>query len=404
MVHGTVYRSLTKLLTIKCVVPQQMTRNLSVTPIVFCSYTLKHSVNAKVNKTLLDKYMNLPQPKDRIIAKYIWIDGTGEHVRAKSRTLNFVPQVVEELPKWNYDGSSTYQATGSNSDTFLHPVAMYKDPFRRGNNILVLCDTYQHDKQPSKSNHRNACKEAHDIIKDQEPWWGIEQEYTLLDVDHRPFGWPPMGFPAPQGPYYCGVGADKVYGREIVEAHYRACLYAGIDIAGTNVEVMPSQLEYQIGPTLGIKAADDHWMSRFILHRIAEEYGIVVTFDPKPMTGAWNGAGAHTNFSTNDMRKDGGIKAIEAAIQKLSKRHAEHIKVYDPRGGEDNVRRLVGRLETSSIDKFSFGIADRGVSVRIPRSVAEDKKGWLEDRRPSSNMDPYAVCNAILRTTLIDKI
>lgn len=113
--------------------------------------------------------------------------------------------------------------------------------------------------------------------------------------------------------------------------------------------------------------------------------------------------GGHTNFSTTAMRKDGGITAIEKAIEKLSKQHAKHIKAYDPRGGKDNERRLVGRLETSSIDKFSWGVADRSTSVRIPRGVASAKKGYLEDRRPSSNMDPYSVCNAILETTLLDK-
>lgn len=396
-------RVFTNLIKPKLTNVSTLKRSISTTNVAQSStYALKYSINAQINKTLLDKYMCLPQPANTIIAKYIWIDGTGENVRSKSRTLDFIPKSTKDIPIWNYDGSSTYQAQGENSDTYLCPVALYRDPFRRGDNVLVLCDTYGFDKKPTKSNLRFACAEAAECVADLEPWFGIEQEYTLLDVDYRPFGWPHCGFPAPQGPYYCGVGADKCYAREIVEAHYKASLYAGIDLAGTNVEVMPAQLEYQVGPGKGMKCPDDLWMSRFILHRIGEEYGIIVTFDPKPVTGAWNGAGGHTNFSTKPMREDNGIEAINAAIQKLSKKHKEHIKVYDPKGGKDNERRLVGRLETSSIDKFSSGVANRGVSVRIPRAVGEAKKGYLEDRRPASNMDPYAVCNAILRTCLIE--
>ncbi|RZF32504.1 hypothetical protein LSTR_LSTR015841, partial [Laodelphax striatellus] len=203
---------------------------------------LENSPNYKLNKTVLDKFLALPQPENKVQATYIWIDGTGEGVRAKTRTLDFVPKSVSELPVWNYDGSSTYQSEGSNSDTYLYPVAMYKDPFQRGNNKLVMCDTYKYNHKPTDTNHRVACLEAMKKAAAEKPWFGIEQEYTLLDMEGRPFGWPKNGFPGPQGPYYCGVGANKVYARDVVEAHYRACLYAGINISGTNAEVMPSQV------------------------------------------------------------------------------------------------------------------------------------------------------------------
>lgn len=378
-------------------------RALSTTPAVMGAF-LKHSPNTALDKSILERYRNLETPSDRVQATYLWIDGTGENIRLKDRVLDKVPAGVEDLPQWQYDGSSTYQAIGENSDTTLVPRALYRDPFKPGkNDIIVMCDTFTADGKATKSNKRAALQEAIAKVTDTEPWFGIEQEYTLLDIDGRPFGWPANGFPAPQGPYYCAVGADRVYARDLVEAHAIACLYAGIDFAGTNAEVMPAQWEYQVGPSVGLKASDDLWVSRYILHRIAEEFGVVVTFDPKPMEGQWNGAGAHTNFSTKSMRADGGMKAIEEAINKLSKRHDRHIKAYDPKDGKDNERRLVGRLETSSIDKFSWGVANRAVSVRVPRGVATAGKGYLEDRRPSSNCDPYAVCDAIIRTCLLNE-
>ena len=378
-------------------------RYLSVTHTHRMNSVLKHSPNWRMNKTVLNKFLALPQPENKCIVSYIWIDGTGENLRMKDRVFDYFPECPEDLPVWNYDGSSTYQAEGHNSDTFLVPCALYCDPFRLAPHVLALCDTYKHDKTPTKTNHRAGALEALEAAKEHKCWFGVEQEYTMLDMDGYPFGWPKCGYPGPQGPYYCGVGANKVYGRDIVEAHYRACMYAGIPIAGTNSEVMPAQWEFQCLPTLGIKAADDLWIARYLLHRVAEEFGVVVTLDPKPMEGNWNGAGAHTNFSTANMRKDGGMKAIEEAIGKLSKKHKEHIMAYDPRGGKDNERRLTGKFETSSINDFSSGVANRGVSIRIPRGVAEDGKGWLEDRRPSSNMDPYSVFEILVRTVCLNK-
>ena len=358
--------------------------------------------NAATNKTVIDRYRNLAQG-EKVQCMYVWIDGTGEGLRVKTKTVMKEPKDVSELPIWNYDGSSTGQAEGSNSDTYLHPIAMYPDPFRLGNNKLVLCETYKYNKQPTGTNHRKACLEVMEKAKDTHPWFGIEQEYTFLDQDGHPFGWPKNGFPGPQGPYYCGVGANKVYGRDVVEAHYRACLYAGINISGTNAEVMPAQWEYQVGPTEGIAMGDDLWMSRFLLHRVAEDFGVVVSMDPKPMAGDWNGAGAHCNFSTVPMREKGGIKAIEDAIDRLSKHHIRHIKAYDPQEGKDNERRLTGAHETSSIHDFSAGVANRGASIRIPRDVAEKGYGYMEDRRPSSNCDPYQVTRVIVQTVCLDE-
>lgn len=357
---------------------------------------------SSTNKAVLDRYLRLDQGK-KTQAMYIWIDGTGEGLRCKTKTLDFVPKKSKDLPIWNFDGSSTAQAEGQNSDTYLYPVALYRDPFRLGDNKLVLCETFKYNKTPCETNHRKICNELMDKAADQHPWFGIEQEYTLLDTDQHPFGWPKNGFPGPQGPYYCGVGADKVYARDVVESHYRSCLYTGVEISGTNAEVMPAQWEFQVGPCEGITMGDDLWMARFLLHRVAEEFGIVACLDPKPMAGDWNGAGAHCNFSTEEMREENGIVAIEKAIDLLSRHHIRHIKAYDPNEGKDNERRLTGLHETSSIHDFSAGVANRGASIRIPRDCAENKKGYLEDRRPSSNCDPYAVTAAIVKTVCLEE-
>lgn len=355
------------------------------------------------DKTVLDRYMCLPQPENKVQCTYVWIDGTGENLRSKTKTVNFIPKNPKELPVWDFDGSSTYQALGKNSDVNLHPVALYRDPFRLGNNKIVLCETYKYNKEVTETNHRHKCNEAMERCADQKPCFGVQQEYSILDQDNHPFGWPKYGFPGPQGPYYCGVGANKAFGRDIVESHYRACLYAGVNIAGTNAEVMPSQWQFQVGPCEGVEMGDDLWMARFLLHRVAEDFGVVITMDPKPMQGDWNGAGAHTNFSTQKMREDNGIIEIERAIDKLSRHHIRHINAYDPHDGKDNERRVTALCETSSIHDFSAGVANRGCSIRIPRNCAEERKGYLEDRRPSSNCDPYQVTEVLVRTCCLDE-
>ena len=271
---------------------------------------------------------------------------------------------------------------------------MYPDPVRLSPNVLVMCETWDPTGSPNKFNYRHEAARLMEANKEHEFWFGLEQEYTLLGADDWPYGWPKGGFPGPQGPYYCAVGTGKVYCRDIVEAHYKACMYAGINISGINAEVMPAQWEYQVGPCEGIDLGDQLWMSRFLLHRIAEEFGAKISFAPKPVPGDWNGAGLHTNVSTKETRADGGMKHIEAAMKKLESRHVDHIKVY----GEGNDARLTGRHETGSIDSFSWGVANRGASVRIPRACAREGKGYFEDRRPASNADPYQITGIIVET------
>lgn len=260
----------------------------------------------------------------------------------------------------------------------------------------MLCDAYTPQGDAIPTNRRAPAKAIFDQKLGAKPWYGFEQEYTMFECDGRtPFGWPKDGFPGPQGPYYCSAGAENAFGRPIVEAHYRACLYAGITVSGINAEVMPGQWEYQVGPVEGIAAGDELFMSRYLLLRIAELFGVIISFDPKPIPGDWNGAGMHTNYSTEPMRNDGGYSIIVSAIEKLGKRHEEHIKVY----GEGNDRRLTGAHETAPITKFSYGVANRGCSVRIPRTTEADNKGYFEDRRPASNGCPYQISSMIFETT-----
>ncbi|KAJ0249177.1 Glutamine synthetase cytosolic isozyme 1-3 [Hirschfeldia incana] len=344
--------------------------------------------------------LNLSDSTKQIIAEYIWIGGSGMDIRSKARTLPGPVSDPSKLPKWNYDGSSTGQASGDNSEVILYPQAIFRDPFRRGDNILVMCDAYTPagDPIPTNKRHKAAKIFSHPNVAKEVPWYGIEQEYTLMQKGvNWPIGWPVGGFPGPQGPYYCGVGADKAIGRDIVDAHYKACLYAGIGISGVNGEVMPGQWEFQVGPVEGISAGDQVWVARYLLERITEISGVNVSFDPKPVPGDWNGAGAHCNYSTLTMRNNGGLAVIKKAIEKLQVKHKEHIAAY----GEGNERRLTGKHETADINTFSWGVANRGASVRVGRDTEKEGKGYFEDRRPASNMDPYVVTSMIAETTIL---
>jgi len=313
---------------------------------------------------------------------------------------------LSKLPNWGFDGSSTKQAEGDDSDCYLKPVTVVKDPLRNNgkNNWLVLCEVFNADGEtPHKSNMRAKLRDLYkDLdISEKEALIGFEQEYTFMVPEKGPLGFQTGAhYRAAQGPYYCGVGADVVYGRNIVEAHTLACLEAGLSLYGTNAEVMPGQWEFQIGPKKMDDKADplrmsDHlWLARFLLHRIAEDHGVDATLDCKPVEGDWNGAGMHTNFSTASMRNDGGIEVINAAIKKLELAHDEHIEGY----GADLDKRLTGAHETCDISTFRAGDSDRGASIRIPMATTQQKKGYFEDRRPGADADPYTVSHLILKT------
>jgi glutamine synthetase len=323
-------------------------------------------------------------------AEYIWIDGTTPTPLLRSKTK--VIGDGKPLPIWGFDGSSTEQATGDASDCMLKPVFSCPDPLRGGDNVLVLAEVYNVDGKPHPTNTRAGLEKVVKKYAKQEMIYGIEQEYTFLKPDGSPLGFPPNGFPGPQGPYYCGVGTGRVIGREVIEEHTQACIDAGLLIEGTNAEVMPGQWEFQIGAADALTVSDHMYVARWLLHRIAEDYDIVVSFAAKPMKGDWNGAGAHTNFSTKAMRESYG--PIEAACKAIGKRVDAHIKGY----GYDIESRLTGAHETAPYNKFSYGVSNRGASIRIPWQVARDGKGYAEDRRPNANCDPYTVTRLILES------
>ena len=341
------------------------------------------------------------------LAEYIWMDGAVPTQKLRSKT-KVVPVkdvdciTIEDFPEWSFDGSSTFQADGHKSDLMLKPVRYVNDPIRGEGHFLVMCEVMYADGKPHTSNTRAKLRAVLDQgASKEDAWFGFEQEYTLFK-GRTPLGWPENGYPAPQGPFYCGVGADEVFGREMVEEHLAICMEAGLMIYGINAEVMPGQWEYQVGyrgvtteSADPLMVSDHNWLARWLLYRVGEGYNVNATLHPKPVRGDWNGAGQHTNFSTRAMRDPKtGRAAIEKILKLLQQKHSEHIKVY----GDGLAERLTGRHETCSIDQFRYGEMDRGASIRIPLKVSQDGCGYLEDRRPGANADPYLVAARILKT------
>jgi glutamine synthetase len=321
--------------------------------------------------------------------EYIWLDGYKPEpsLRSKTKVVSSQPSTPDECPEWSFDGSSTQQAEGSSSDCLLKPVRVIEDP-ERNNASLVLCEVLNADGSVHVSNGRGKFEDDVDL------WLGFEQEYTIMN-NGKPLGFPVDGYPGPQGPYYCSVGTNHCVGRDIVESHLDTCLSAGLGVTGINAEVMKGQWEFQLFGKGAKVACDDLWLSRYLLHRNAEQYGVYIELHPKPIKGDWNGSGMHTNFSTTAIREEGGEDFIKGICEKFRDRHAVHIASY----GSDNDQRLTGLHETQSIDKFSYGVSDRGASIRIPvGTVQSGWKGYLEDRRPASNADPYKVVGEILAT------
>ena len=326
--------------------------------------------------------------------EYIWLDGfkPTQSLRSKTRIERDFSGKIENCPMWSFDGSSTQQAEGNDSDCLLKPVAIFPDP-DRSNGYLVMTEVLNADGTPHESNGRATIDDD-----DNDFWFGFEQEYFLNDpTTNLPLGFPENGYPAPQGQYYCSVGAKNAFGRDIVEDHLDQCLEAGINVEGINAEVATGQWEYQVFAKGAKNAGDQVWVARYLAERNAEKWGVSIDLHPKPIKGDWNGSGMHANFSNEVMRTKGGEELFNKICEAFDgKNIKKHMDVY----GAHNEERLTGLHETQSIDKFSYGVSDRGASIRIPIGTVED--GWvgrLEDRRPASNGDPYKIASVIVSTT-----
>jgi glutamine synthetase len=316
------------------------------------------------------------------VCEYIWIDGKGS-ICSKSRVIK--PLDINLVPEWNYDASSTYQApSDGNTEGILKPVLVLEDPLRtidKHKCLLVLCETYDSEGNPLKGNYRTEANKIFDSNLEEIPWFGLEQEYFIYFKDHLHTGMR----------HYCSTNTRSVT-RKIVEEHLNACLNAGVKISGLNAEVAPNQWEFQIGPCEGITAADHLIVARYLLEKICEKHDAYVDYSPKP-NSVWNGSGCHINFSTENSRGPDGMEYLKKYIVSLEKEHKNTLTHY----GENNHLRLTGDHETSHIDIFSSGIGTRNTSVRIPTQVAKDGSGYLEDRRPAANIDPYYATSALFK-------
>ncbi len=324
--------------------------------------------------------------------EYIWLDGytPTQNMRSKTKVVNDFSGNLEDCPMWSFDGSSTKQAMGDSSDCLLKPVAIYPDP-ARADGYLVMTEVLNSDGTNHVSNGRATIDDD-----DNDFWFGFEQEYFIMDrATELPLGFPRGGFPGPQGLYYCSVGGRNTHGRDFVEEHADLCIQAGLNFEGINQEVASGQWEFQLFAKGAKIAGDEIWIARYLLDRLTEQYGYYIEYHPKPVKGDWNGSGMHANFSNSTLRTCGSKEMYERICEAFRPVTKEHISVY----GAYNNQRLTGLHETASINDFSYGVSDRGASIRIPIMTVENGwKGWLEDRRPASNGDPYKIAARIIKT------
>tara|TARA_B100001093_G_scaffold517993_1_gene601287 strand:- start:46 stop:1170 length:1125 start_codon:yes stop_codon:yes gene_type:complete len=370
------------------------------------------------------------------IVEYVWLDNDS-NLRSKSRTIGSkyllditlqeylykdlnktkADQNISLKMQWSYDGSSTGQAPGDNSEIIIRPVyiiknSYYNQKYNENNYYIALCQTFNHNFEPLDNN--NYFKLTKYMHKDSEkiPYFGFEQEFFLMQVNQYNYSQEmsiPVGYNSSETngqdtqQYYCANGASNVFERELVNLVYHHGLKSGLSLSGTNAEVAIGQWEIQVGPVTGIEACHQLWLLRFLLVRIAEEHNMNVSYHPKPLDN-WNGSGLHTNFSNNTMRKvmenkaeqDKVYQYIIKYIDSLKDSHELAIHIY----GEDNILRMTGECETASYDSFTYGVANRGASIRIPKNVEINKYGYIEDRRPGANADPYNIYSILMQINI----
>ena len=333
------------------------------------------------------------------IIEYVWLDANN-NIRMKTKIVDsFLDITLDKLDLWNFDGSSTGQSNGVNSDVILKPIRLYKNNTHK---YIALCECYNKDMTPHISNTRHSCFNMHNKCDEYKFLFGIEQEYVIFENNNKPYKWVSCNNPSldenmnKQCEYYCSVGSNKAFGRNISNDHLELCLDYNVNICGTNAEVAPSQWEFQIGTCDPLLVSDDLIVARYLLSLVAEKYDCYISYDPKPYGPNWNGSGGHTNVSTIKMRVKNGLTEISKACDKLKKTHDEHMLVY----GKNNHLRLTGIHETCNMNLFTYGVADRGASVRIPLQVYNNGCGYLEDRRPAANLDPYIVTCTLMKTLI----
>jgi glutamine synthetase len=362
---------------------------------------------------------NITTNSNKIGVEYLWtgtdntfsvnnLNITKKRFYTKVKTIELkntyapIKLTLADIPIWSFDGSSTGHivptSSNANTEVILSPVKLYDHPFPTESiKYLVLCDTYDINSVPNKFSTRANVINTFLTNSNLIPWYGLEQEYVFMNaLNDGIYGWD-MTNPAlwpQQNDHYCGLSIYCKKLRPIVEDHYNRCLKIGINISGFNAEVMPSQWEFQIGPSVGIDAADDLVTARYILERLAESNDLYINYHPKPLPN-YNGSGCHHNFSTTQTRQlnaDTCRAFYSLLFEKFNAKHEETMKYY----GANNTLRLTGIHETSNMTNFTYDIGTRHTSIRVPVNTYT----YFEDRRPAASIDPYISTWALLNNYL----